>query len=555
MPETSPPPRRRSIVMLGAMGARHGSEDDDMALARRETLDPAQRGAAPVSAESKRRVRLADGQRKGFETAWNEYFDCYATTTYLETPLIRLEDIAYHLYLKKNINPTNPRWELPSFRQLKRILGLSQDKIQGIEARLGAAGLLLKESGVGKGRKGENVANDYLLYEPRALADFLVDVAGGRLAGCLNEKGRRRLAELSDRFAEVRSTTYEVRSEEAGGERESAAPTELARQATAQAQATPETERTSYFVLRTSPSTPPAPATGTPPRPAPVLRVGTAPVPGSGLQGVRQTNAGRVTKTGTHNRPDLTDLIQQTTEQQGERPRTNAGQFAQAEAAPVVVVAAEGDCLVARGITAGVAARLRQTVPVATITRQLAIFDALRDANPDDPKLTAGRLRRQIEQDWAPPAGFVSAAARAAQESAQAAGADERAARQAARSREVAAASEERRATLAALGLSGADQASWTRIVQTTPPLPTPFRDALFHAPHGGEAAAVIFRDRAALDRATGPAHVQARARVAARLTNLCGRPGATVHYLLYDDVLRLLGDEAQGTTGEARVG
>jgi hypothetical protein len=548
--------------MLGAMGARHGSEDDDMALARRETLDPAQRGAAPVSAESKRRVRLADGQRKGFETAWNEYFDCYATTTYLETSLIRLEDIAYHLYLKKNINPTNPRWELPSFRQLKRILGLSQDKIQGIEARLGAAGLLLKESGVGKGRKGENVANDYLLYEPRALADFLVDVAGGRLAATLNEKGQRRLAELSERFAEARSTTYEgrsvgseVRSEEAGGERESAAPTELARQATAQAQATPETERTSYFVLRTSPSTPPAPATGTLPRPAPVPRVGTAPVPGSGPQGVRQTNAGRVTKTGTHNRPGLTDLIQQTTEQQGERPRTNAGQFAQAETAPVVIVAAEGDCLVARGITAGVAARLRQTVPVATITRQLAIFDALRDANPDDPKLTAGRLRRQIEQDWAPAAGFVSAAARAAQESAQAAGADERAARQAARSREVAAASEERRATLAALGLSGADQASWTRIVQTTPPLPTPFRDALFHAPHGGEAAAVIFRDRAALDRATGPAHVQARARVAARLTSLCGRPGATVHYLLYDDVLRLLGDEAEGTTGEARVG
>lgn len=551
MPQTSPPPRRRSIVMLGAMGARHGSEDDDMALARRETLDPAQRGAAPVSAESKRRVRLADGQRKGFETAWNEYFDCYATTTYLETPLIRLEDIAYHLYLKKNINPTNPRWELPSFRQLKRILGLSQDKIQGIEARLGAAGLLLKESGVGKGRKGENVANDYLLYEPRALADFLVDVAGGLLAASLNEKGRRRLAELRERFGEVGSagsavcsTQYAVRNDDAMSESDRVTPVESMRQVTSSEQPTPTDERPSSFVLRTSPLASPVPAGGTPPCPIPVPLAGTPPVPTTGPQGVRRGGAGRVAKTGTHNRPDLTDLIQQTEEQQREESRTNAARPAEAG---MVVVAPEGDRLVARGITAKVAARLRGTIPVATIDRQIAIFDALRDAHPDDPKLTAGRLRRQIEEDWAAPAGLVTAAARAAQESAAMAGADERAARQAARSREVAAASEERRATLAALGLSGADQATWTRIVQTVPPLPTPFRDALFHAPRG-DAAAIIFRDRAALDRATGPAHLQARARVAARLTSLCGRPGAAVHYLLYDDVLRLLGDGAQGT-------
>lgn len=522
-----------------------------MALARHETLDPAQRGAAPVSAESKRRVRLADGQRKGFETAWNEYFDCYATTTYLETPLIRLEDIAYHLYLKKNINPTNPRWELPSFRQLKRILGLSQDKIQGIESRLGAAGLLLKESGVGKGRKGENVANDYLLYEPRALADFLIDVTSGRLAGSLNEKGQRRLAELRERYTDVQMT-----SEETGiGTAEEGAT------AVAQANAAPPTPAPisphSSSVIRHSSCTNPAPESGTPLRPTPVPPAGTtpvppagtAPVPASGPQGVRRSGAGRVTKTGTHNRPDLTDPIQQTKEQQGESPRTNAVRSAKAESVPVVVVAAAEDQLVARGITAGVAARLRQTVPAATIDRQLAIFDALREANPDDPKLTAGRLRRQIEEDWTPPLGFVSAAARAA-------GADERAARQAARSREVATASEERRATLAALGLSGADQATWTRIVQTSPPLPTPFRDALFHAPRGDEAAAIIFRDRAALERATGPAHLQARARVAARLTSLCGRPGATVHYLLYDDLLRLIADgAAQETMGEARVG
>ena len=166
----------------------------------RQPLDAAQRGIAPVSSETKRRVRLADGQRKGFETAWNEYFDCYATTTYLAAPFIRLEDISYHLYLKKNINPTNPRWELPSFRQLKKILGLSQDKIQGIEARLAVAGLLLKESGKGKGAKGENVANDYLLYEPLELPDFLLAIDAGRFPTTLNDKGQRKLADLRERF-------------------------------------------------------------------------------------------------------------------------------------------------------------------------------------------------------------------------------------------------------------------------------------------------------------------------------------------------------------------
>src|SRR5688500_8886743 len=144
------------------IGEKAGRAGGEGASSRPES-DPAQRGAAPLSSEAKRRVRLAENQRKGFESAWNEYFDCYASTTYAEEPLIRLEDVSYHLYLKKHINPTNPRWELPSFRQLKKILGLSQDKLQGIEARLATARLLVKDSGKGKGAKGENVANDYLL--------------------------------------------------------------------------------------------------------------------------------------------------------------------------------------------------------------------------------------------------------------------------------------------------------------------------------------------------------------------------------------------------------
>ncbi|MEJ7655196.1 MAG: hypothetical protein WKH64_18610 [Chloroflexia bacterium] len=146
-------------------------------------------------------MRFAENQRKGFESAWNEYFDCYASTTYVEEPLIRLEDISYHLYLKKHINPNNPHWELPSFRQLKKILGLSQDKLQGIEARLATARLLVKDSGKGKGSRGENVANDYLLYEPRELPEFLLAVQSGELPGTLNEKGQRKLQDFANASA------------------------------------------------------------------------------------------------------------------------------------------------------------------------------------------------------------------------------------------------------------------------------------------------------------------------------------------------------------------
>ena len=503
------------------------------------SIDAALRGAEPLSSETKRRVRLADGQRKGFETAWNEYFDCYATTTYLEAPLIRLEDISYHLYLKKNINPTKPRWELPSFRQLKKILGLSQDKIQGIEARLGVAGLLLKESGKGKGVKGENVANDYLLYEPLELADFLLAVAAGRLPGTLNEKGRRKLAELRERFGEVRSTKYEVRD---GANAMPQAPK-------AATESTQGDDPTSYFVLRTSYFPTPTPPSGTPPVPEnrtpPVPLFGTTPVP--------QNAAPTVPVSGTENRPSVTNDLKQTDQQQQQGPRRGNGatkgqpvadESSRTETESVVVVG-ERDELVERGITAGVAGRLRRTVAAEVIAQQVAIFDFLREQSPHDPKLTPGRLRRQIEEDWSAPAGFIPAgerAARASQAAGRAATAETQrrsAATEAERMTEAAA--QARRAELAALGLTGADQATWARIAQTTPPLPPPFRDALFHAPVGEAHGALIFRDRAAWTRATGAAHVATRAQVLTRVVDLCGRPGAQVHYFIYEELLGML--------------
>ncbi|HEY8601129.1 MAG TPA: hypothetical protein VIL85_22040 [Thermomicrobiales bacterium] len=501
-------------------------------------IDAAQRGAEPLSAETKRRVRLADGQRKGFETAWNEYFDCYATTTYLEAPLIRLEDISYHLYLKKNINPTNPRWELPSFRQLKKILGLSQDKIQGIEARLGVAGLLLKESGKGKGARGENVANDYLLYEPLELADFLLAVTAGRLPGTLNEKGQRKLQELRERFGELRTTNDELRMSTAVAIETPPAKVKTVSTATAN----------SSFVIRHSSLPTPAPEIGTPPVP----ENRTALVPLFGTPSVPEIAAPGVPESGTENRPPVTNDLKQTDQQQQRRGKeAAAGQpFAKkqrtVEAESVVVVGGQ-DVLVERGITVGVAGRLRRTVAAGVIARQVEIFDFLREQSPNDPKLTPGRLRRQIEEDWSAPVGFVPAAERAAH-AARAAQREEMveaqrrsAATEAERATEAAA--QARRAELAAIGLTGADQATWARIAQMAPPLPPPFRDALFHAPVGEAHGALIFRDRAAWTRATGAAHSATRAQVLARVADLCGRPGAQVHYLIYEELLGMLGE------------
>ena len=234
---------------------------------------------------------------------------------------------------------------------------------------------------------------------------------------------------------------------------------------------------------------------------------------------------------------------QQTTRQQQQhQPASGSGVPPPVEA--IVVVAVENDPLVARGVTAAIAGRLQRTVPAEVIARQVEIFDYLRDEAPGDTKLTPGRLRRQIEEDWATPAAFVPTAERAALAEVSLRQARDRELAAAASARRAATDGERRQARLDTIGLAGADQAFWARIVQAAPPLPPPFRDALFHAPRSDEAAAVIFRDPTALARATGPAHAGTRAQVVARVADLCGRHGVPVHYLVYDDVLRLVRGE-----------
>jgi hypothetical protein len=532
--------------------ARHiGQPAGRAGTSSRPDTDPAQRGAAPLSSEAKRRVRFAENQRKGFESAWNEYFDCYASTTYVEEPLIRLEDVSYHLYLKKHINPTNPRWELPSFRQLKKILGLSQDKLQGIEARLATARLLLKDSGKGKGAKGENVANDYLLYEPLELADFLLAVANGELPGTLNEKGQRKLAEIRARFCPAACPPQ-------GEENPPAAATGHNNRPGDQALPAIHSPQVAVPVFGTSP----APEIGTPVVPvsgqqgAPVF--GTAPAPDSGTQNTRR----------------LTPVIQQTLQQHTRRavsapqPQPTAPSIAPTPEGSVVVVSqgvvgvnpesalpgqspATPDPLVRRGITPLVARRLRQSAPAERIARQVAIFDFLREQHPDDPKLTPGRLRRQIEEDWAVPAEFIAAEQTPAVSDTTPAGTGERAAATDASLDRARSAASARRDRLAALGLAEDDQTLWARIVQTAPVLPPLFRAALFHAPQGDAPAAIIFPSRADCDRALGPAHAATRARVASRLAASApaasnrDRAAAPIRYLAYDDLLTLMrGDD-----------
>lgn len=195
-----------------------------------------------------------------------------------------------------------------------------------------------------------------------------------------------------------------------------------------------------------------------------------------------------------------------------------------------------------RGISKLVARRLVHHFP-ARIAWQVEVYDWLREHDPADERLTPGRLRRQIEEDWAAPVGYVSADERATREEVARQEAEGRAEAAVRRDAATAASVGARQALLDGIGLASADQALWARIVQAAPPLPPPFRDALFHAPREGEDAAVIFQAPVALARATGPAHVATRAYVADRIATICGRPGAMIHYLVYDEILKLLND------------
>jgi hypothetical protein len=255
---------------------------------------------------------------------------------------------------------------------------------------------------------------------------------------------------------------------------------------------------------------------------------------------------------GTESRLQTTNLPQSLTEPENDRETEDETEQHYGAVPTAVVASPDGieraeTMLRLRGVSPRVARRLAADFQ-ERVAPQVAIYDWLRERDTGDERLTPGRLRRQIEEDWVAPVDYVSPAERAARAVAAERESRQRAVMVVTASRSAAVAAEERQAILDAIGLAGADQALWARIVQATPPLPPPFREALFHAPRDGEAAAIIFRDSAALSRATGPAHAATRARVATRVADLCRRPGAAVHYLAYDDVLALLRDASSAS-------
>lgn len=117
----------------------------------------------------------------GFEPCANAFFDFYVTPKYIEPPILELEDIGFFLFLRKNVNPSNPSWKMPSIRQMMRRLGISQRKLDAMMQRLIQAGLLEKVSGYQAGKDGENIPNHYLLSDPiPTLEEFLQTAAQGK---------------------------------------------------------------------------------------------------------------------------------------------------------------------------------------------------------------------------------------------------------------------------------------------------------------------------------------------------------------------------------------
>jgi hypothetical protein len=86
---------------------------------------------------------------------------------------LELEDVTFHLYLRKNLNDKNPNWKMPTMRHMKNRFKVGHNRINAMLARLEAAHLLHKESGAKEGEA--NRANVYILSDPiPSLNEFLM---------------------------------------------------------------------------------------------------------------------------------------------------------------------------------------------------------------------------------------------------------------------------------------------------------------------------------------------------------------------------------------------
>ncbi len=87
---------------------------------------------------------------------------------------MELEDIALHLFMRKNINDDNPSWKMPTTHQMMRRLHVSYSRLKAMMERLERAKLLEIVSGFQAGEDGANIANSYILSDPvQTLDEFL----------------------------------------------------------------------------------------------------------------------------------------------------------------------------------------------------------------------------------------------------------------------------------------------------------------------------------------------------------------------------------------------
>jgi len=124
----------------------------------------------------------------GFEPAFNEFYDLYASDRVLSKPILRLEDIALYLYLRKCVNVERDDWKPPSIRHLRRKFKISSGKIYAILERLEKAYLLRKESGVREA--GGNVPNRYSLFDPLSEQEFVSAAEAGAFPASIPDDWR-----------------------------------------------------------------------------------------------------------------------------------------------------------------------------------------------------------------------------------------------------------------------------------------------------------------------------------------------------------------------------
>jgi len=212
-----------------------------------------------------------------------------------------------------------------------------------------------------------------------------------------------------------------------------------------------------------------------------------------------------------------TEITTEITQQQHAAPSPAAASPRQSDDGVVVVVHPPElvRLLTERGITARVARSLIADHAATMVARQVAHYDHERAADPADPRLTPGRLRRRIEGDWSPPPDFMPATERACE---AATGARRRAVARAAQEGEDERRRQEQAALVAAVGATAEEQAAWHILVNSPTPLPMIFRTALFRAPGEGHAPVIVLRTAEGYGRAVGDVYARERRELERRL-------------------------------------